>query len=87
MEHPFRVGESYFVRTVTYHIVGRVIGQVGKFLELADAAWIPISARFMNFLRDGQINESEPIPCRMWLNLESVVDAFEWNHNLPLTQK
>lgn len=87
LQIPFQVGEAYFIRTITYHTVGRVTRIIGRFLELADAAWIPISSRFANFLRDGEINEAEPITGPTWLNVESIVDAQRWSHNLPLMQK
>lgn len=87
METPFKVGESFFFRLVTYHLVGRVVGQTGKFVELSDAAWIPVSSRFMNFLREGVINEAEPITGPAYFNIDAVVDAFQWRHVLPLSQK
>jgi len=86
MEHPFKEGNAYFFRTVTYHCIGRVTQSVGKFLLLTEAAWIADSGRFMQTIRDGILNEIELVDTLI-LNLDSTVDAFPWNHPLPREQK
>ena len=80
------VGKSYFFRTVTYHLVGKVKKQIGSFLELENAAWIADSGRFMNFLKDGTANEVEPVGIA-YVNIETVTDFFPWVHKLPSEQK
>ena len=85
---PFVIGKSYFIRTVTYHLVGTVTSCVGQFILLKDAAWVADSGRFTQALRDGTLNEVEPIPDgEAIVNLGAVTDAFIWAHTLPLTQK
>ena len=80
------VGQKYFLRTVTYHLVGRVKKRVGSFLQLEQASWIPDSGRFMQAIKDGQLNEIEPVG-KAYVNIESVTDLFPWNHSLPSKQK
>jgi hypothetical protein len=80
------VGKKLFMRTVTYHMVGRVEGIMGSFLKLKDASWIADSGRFMNAIKEGKLNEVEPVGIA-FVNIESVVDMFPWEHDLPKAQK
>ena len=80
------IGQKYFFRTVTYHLIGKVKKQFGKFLELEDAVWVADSGRFMNAIRDGKLNEVEPV-WTAWINMDSVTDFFPWKHPIILEQK
>lgn len=80
------VGQKLFIRTVTYHMTGKVIKRMGAFVQLEDASWIADSGRFSDALKTGKLNEVEPVGT-MWVNLSSVVDFFPWKHRLPLEQK
>lgn len=80
------VGKKLFIRTVTYHMVGEVTKLVGKFLQMKNASWVADSGRFSNAIKDGTLNEVEPIGTA-FLNSDSIVDMFEWKHKLPTTQK
>lgn len=80
------IGKSYFFRTVTYHMTGKVKRIVGSFVVLTDAAWIADSGRFMDCIKSGKLNEVEPVG-NAYLNLSTVVDFFDWKHELPKTQK
>jgi len=80
------VGEKFFFRTVTYHLTGRVKRVMGSILEIENAAWIADSGRFMNAIKDGTLNEVEPVG-RAYLNINSVTDFFPWKHPLPEKQK
>lgn len=79
-------GEKFFFRTVTYHLTGKIKKVVGKIIELEDAAWIADSGRFMNALKEGKLNEVEPVG-RAFLNIDSLTDFFPWKHALPKEQK
>ena len=83
---PFEVGKSYFFRTVTYHLVGRVKQIVGRFIMLEDASWVADSGRFSDAIKKGSLDEVEPVGV-CWVNCESVVDVFPWSHDLPEKQK
>lgn len=89
----FAIGEKIFVRTVTYHAVGKVAGYrhpvlIGEtpasptFLELEDASWVADSGRFHVALETGDLAEVERVG-DMAVNLSAVVDAFPWRHELP----
>lgn len=80
------IGESYFFRTITYHLIGKVEKQLGQFLELSTASWIADSGRFMQAIKDGKLNEVEPVG-KWYVNLEAVSDFGPWVHDLPTEQK
>ena len=73
--------------TVTFYMVGKVEKIIaGKFIKLSDASWIPVSGRFMQCIKNGCIDEVEPVgDC--FVNIESAVDFFPWKHDLPRDQK
>lgn len=82
----FQIGQAYFIRTVTYHLTGRVTAIVDGFLLLEDAAWIADSGRFTAAIRDGKLSEVEPVDTAI-VSLASITDAFPWAHALPRGQK
>lgn len=83
---PFVPGQAYFFRTVTYHLVGRVLNVVGNFLALEKASWVADSGRFMAAIKDGELNEVEPVGLAI-VSLGAITDAFPWVHPLPESQK
>jgi hypothetical protein len=80
------VGKKWFFRTVTYHCVGKVTKVFGHIIRLEDASWIADSGRFMNFLKEGEASEVEPVG-EMYLNMNTVIDFFAWKHDLFKEQK
>ena len=80
------IGEKFFFRTVTYHLTGKVKKVIGTILELEDAAWIADSGRFMQCIKDGKVNEVEPVG-KAYLNISAVTDFFPWKHKLPSEQQ
>lgn len=86
--HPYKVGSNYFIRTVTHHLTGRLVGVTSMELILEDAAWIADDGRFYDALKDGELNEIEPFPKgEVIVGRGSVIDACIWNHELPRIQK
>ena len=87
-ETPFEIGKAYFIRTVTYHATGRLVGIKGGFLILEKAAMIADSKRFFGFLTDWKNNnaEIEPFKGRLFINRWAVTDATEWDQSLPDAQ-
>lgn len=79
------IGEKYFFRTVTYHMVGLVKKRLGNFLVLDQATWVADSKRFNEAIKNGFNDQAELEPCGngVLVNLDSVVDAFPWKHDLP----
>ena len=80
------VGKKWFFRTVTYHLVGKVVGRFGSFLRLENASWVADSGRFMDAIKKGSLSEVEPVGDAN-INLYSITDFFPWKHKLPKEQK
>lgn len=60
--HPFEIGKVYFIRTVTYHLTGRLKSVYKHELVLTEAAWIADSGRFADALKNEKFEEVEPFP-------------------------
>lgn len=86
-EVPFEVGGKYYFRTVTYHVTGQVKEIVGNFLVLKDAAWIADSGRFTDAITKGVLSEVEPVDDEVYVNVNSITDAYLWKNKLPREQK
>ena len=80
------IGQKLFIRTVTYHLVGKLTKIIGNLWQLEDASWVADSGRFMNAIKDGSLDEVEPVG-EAFVNSNSIVDIFPWKHNLPNKQK
>jgi hypothetical protein len=81
------VGQKLFIRTVTYHLVGkveRVLG--GGVLELSEASWVADSGRFNKAIGEGTLSEVEVVG-QAFVNMASITDFFPWKHELPTTSK
>jgi hypothetical protein len=84
---PFQVGQRWFFRCVTFHQIGEIKRIDGKFITLTSASWIPSSGRFHDALKTGKLDEVEPAPNGMVINMDAIVDAYPWEHSLPTEQK
>lgn len=80
------IGKSWYIRTVTYHTVGRIVGIVANMFVMEESSWVADSGRFMDALKTGKLNEVEPTGSCL-VSISSVVDMFVWNHKLPAEQK
>lgn len=79
------IGKKLYLRSVTYHMLGEVIGRNGMILQLKNASWIADSGRFMQCIKKGELKEVEPVgDC--WVNLNTVTDFYVWVHKLPKDQ-
>lgn len=81
-----KIGESFFFRTVTYHLTGRVKSVVGNIIELENASWIADSGRFTQAIKEGVLAEVEPVG-KAYINASSITDFFPWVHQLPNSQQ
>ena len=82
----FEAGEKVFIRTVTFHQVGEVVGVVDGFVVLTQASWVADSGRFSAALQNGDLTEVEYVgECSV--NMASIVDTFPWTHDLPTATK
>lgn len=80
------IGGKWFFRTVTHYVLGRVTKQIGPFFELEEGSWIPDTGRLTNFLKNGELDEVEPTG-QHYINIESVVDFFRYEYDLPKKQQ
>ena len=86
--HPYKIGQNYFIRTVTHHFTGKLVQVTEHELVLENAAWIADDGRFADALAKGSLNEIEPYPVRkVILGRGSLIDASIWKHALPREQK
>jgi len=81
--HPFKIGEKYFIRTVTMHLVGKLESVGDKELTLSGASWVADSGRFGNALKTGELSEVEPFCEDVIIGRGAIVDATIWGHDLP----
>lgn len=88
MEHPYKVGSNYLIRTVTLYHTGRLVAVYEHELVLEDAAWIACTKRFSETLSTGEFDEVEPFPDgHVVVGRGAIIDAALWNHKLPRSQK
>lgn len=80
------IGKKWFIRTVTYHLVGKAEKLIGNFMMLKNASWVADSGRFMQAIKDGTLNEVEPVG-DVLINLNSITDMFPIKWDLPKQQK
>ena len=79
----WKIGEKYFIRTVTMHSIGELVAFNDKELLLRNACWVADSGRFNNALKNGQLSEVEPFEDDIIVNRSALVDATLWRHDLP----
>lgn len=62
-QHPYAIGEMYFIRTVTMYLCGRLVDVLQQELVLENAAWIPDTGKFSEALNDAsKLHQVEPFP-------------------------
>jgi hypothetical protein len=75
------VGMKLFIRTVTYHMIGKVVAVNGTLMELSDASVVFDSGNLNNALSTGILASKESVG-RMWINASAITDIFPWGHKL-----
>lgn len=81
--HSLKVGEKYFVRSVTHYYTGKLLDVTDADIVLGDAAWIADTGRFAEALKTGKFNEVEPFPDQVVINRDGLIDISPWPHSLP----
>ena len=77
------IGQFYFIRTVTMHLIGKLEVINDHELLLKNAVWVADSGRFNYALKTGELSEVEPFLNNVLLNRDCIVDATIWNHPIP----
>lgn len=87
--HPYLIGENYFIRTVTYYYTGKLKAVYENELILTDAAWIADTGRFTQAVAEGQYSDIEPYPDGrdIIVGRPTITDAMVISHPLPRKQK
>src|SRR3990167_1086034 len=87
-DHPYQVGQVYFIRTVTHYFTGKLVKVTAQELVLTDAAWIADTGRLADALtKGGTFNEVEPFPDgEVIVGRSAVIDACRYPQTLR-TQK
>lgn len=87
--HPYILGQPYFIRTITHHYTGRLVGIYDNELVLVDAAWIADDGKFSEALCGSGFQEVEPYPdnCRVIISRASLLDVSMYPHPLPRAVK
>ena len=81
-------GKKLFIRTVTYHLVGKVEKVAGNIFQLSKASWVADSGRFMDAIKNGFGSSAEIEPLGEWfVNINAITDFGEWEHELPNKQQ
>ena len=89
VELGFKVGEKYFIRTVTSYYTGVVIAVNDREVKLDNACWIANTGRFYDALKDGVFKEVEPFPMGTFptVQINAMCEYSVWLHDLPVNQK
>jgi len=83
-DHPYKIGQAYLIRTVTMYQVGILVAVFPQEIVLKDAAWVADTGRFEKCLREGKLDEIEPIEKgNMIVGRGAIVDVAEWHHEIP----
>jgi len=87
--NPYKIGENYMLRTVTFHFTGKLTGVFPNELVFDNVAWIADDGRFADAVATGTFNEVEPYPesAQVIIGRGSLIDAVPITFPLPRTQK
>ena len=85
-DHPYQIGMSYFIRTVTHYYTGRLVAVYENELVLEDAAWIPDTGRYADLFKTGKPKEVEPLSEPVIIGRKAIIDCNPWKLVLPREQ-
>lgn len=85
-----RLGESYFVQTVTHYYVGKLAALTPLFMILEEASWVADAGRLACTLQQGleaqKDTEIEPVGLQ-YVSIMSIVGVTVYAHPVPVEQK
>ena len=89
VNHPFKVGSNYLIRTVTMIYTGKLEAVYDKELVISSAAWIPETERWADCIATGKFREVEPYPddAKVTIGRGAILDAVEVKWKVPREQK
>ena len=78
--HPFEIGKTYLIRTVTMIDTGIIKAVYPTEIVLTDAAWIADTGRFSDAIAKAEFNEVEPFPDgEIIIGRGAIIDAVRIN--------
>lgn len=83
---PWKIGQSYLIRTLTYASVGRLTAVYDRELVLEDGSWVADTGRFHSVIQSGKWDdksEVEPVLGPIIVARCNIIDAFNWQGELP----
>jgi hypothetical protein len=85
----WKPGTKLFIRTVTLYFVGELVAFTKRSIVLQKCSWVAETGRFNAAMRSGDFNEVEPFPMerQVRINRGAIIDASEFPHKLPTTEK
>ena len=87
----FVVDKCYLIRTVTFTQIGRLSSFNKQEILLENACWVADTGRFSEALRKGieVLEEVEMVPNegKIIVGRGSIVDVYDWIHDLPTETK
>jgi hypothetical protein len=89
-KHPYTLGDTWFFRTVTYHLVGEIksVGKQEIILKGGTVMWIADDGRFTDAISKGEFNETEIYGDQdVVLGRGSIIDATRLKTNIQAVQK
>jgi hypothetical protein len=76
--HPFKVGKTYLIRTVTMIDTGTIKAVYPTEIVLTEASWIADTGRFADAIRKAEFAEVEPFPDgEVIIGRSAIIDAVE----------
>ncbi len=89
MDNELTIGDSYYIRTLSFNYAGRLAAVHHDVLVLTHASWIPEDDRFHVTLSRGTFREVEPYPseARVLVNRAVIVDMTAFPFQLPTQPK
>ena len=82
-----QVGDKVFIRTLTYHYIGRVVEETPEYILLGATVWVADSGLFTKTIQDGLLSEIEIIGVNTFIMKSNIVDVIEWRHPIPTQRK
>ncbi len=82
---PFRLEQAYLICTVNKYWLGKLKRIYGNFLVLTHASWIANTGRLNETFSKGILSEYEVAPkdLEICVAIDSIIDAWQWNFELP----
>jgi hypothetical protein len=89
--HPFEIGKSYFIRTVTMAHVGKLEAVYDDVFVFSNASWVADCGRLSDAMTSGfealSASELEPFVNNIFVGRGALIDMTVYNFPLPTKQK